>query len=142
MLDFCVELLQEYATHLQMYDSVKYGFLLVAVTSAQAVNNVFRDSGRMLDLPQRSLLMCSYLRFHIAFVRAGGGAIPKSHLMVHMIQNTALHGNPRFYWSFRNESLNGVVTKIARGAHRLTFMITVLNKFKWLHDLEVSSYMF
>ncbi len=43
--------------------------------------------------------------------RAVGKLHPKHHLMIHLIQRVVKLGNPKLYASYRDESLNGVVSQ-------------------------------
>ena len=55
------------------------------------------------------------------YLRTGGTCLPKYHLMMHMLHRVAIHGNPSSYSTYRDESLNGVLAKIARSCHRSAF---------------------
>jgi hypothetical protein len=63
-------------------------------------------------------------------------------MMFHVIARIAWTGNPRFAWTYREESLNGVVIKMAKAAHRANFMQTVHNRFRWVDKLSLSTHMF
>ena len=51
----------------------------------------------------------------------GGELRPKHHIMIHLIHKARVMGHPSLWATFRDESLNGVVARIARAAHRTTF---------------------
>ena len=45
-------------------------------------------------------------------------------------------GNPRMYWNFLDESLNGVLAKVASGIHAQTFYQRLLQKFQLAYRLK------
>ena len=65
----------------------------------------------------------------------GGDNRPKHHQMMHLIHKCGTRGHPSLYATFRDESLNGVVARIARGCHRSTFQVSVHVKLKRLQAL-------
>ena len=73
--------------------------------------------------------MSDYLHFCSMYMRAGGTARPKFHLMIHLIQRIGRLGNPKYYVTYMDESWNGVLAKIAATCHRSTFQYTVHSKF-------------
>ena len=58
---------------------------------------------------------------------------PKLHLMEHLFEYQAIqYGNPRFYWTYADEDLVGLLMDVAQGCHVSTLAFSVL--FKWLHS--------
>ena len=57
---------------------------------------------------------------------------PKFHLMFHCIQRAVSQGNPRFSSTYRDESLNGVIARIARSCHRRTWQAMVHHKVGYM----------
>ena len=56
---------------------------------------------------------------HCALMKnAGGKFVPKHHLWAHMVHMAKIAGNPRFYSTFLDETLNGVVASIAQSCHQ------------------------
>jgi hypothetical protein len=138
LLDFCVKLVEVHQHHLEA-DVGR--FLLISGKAAQHVNQIIRESPRVMTVADQQRLLDAYLRHCTTFFRAGGLAVPKHHLMIHCIQRISYLGNPRFYSCYHDESLNGVVVKIARSCHRMTFMRSVHNKFRWAGKLGLSTRM-
>ena len=68
--------------------------------------------------------------------------MPKHHWMVHCVQQPPTFGNPRFHHTYRDESLNGVIAKIAKTSARSTFAVTVHRKFGILQQLGLNDGMF
>ena len=132
LLKFAVTLLEKYGLFL----GVDGAALLESGRAAMLFNDIVKSSGRCLDLPTRQRLLTAVLRHSNLFLRAGGVLTPKHHLMLHCVQRTGLKGNPRFYHTYRDESLNGRVARIARTSHRLTFCDTVHRKFRILSRLQ------
>ena len=139
LLDFCVGLVEVYQHHLSAEEG---RFLLLSGKAAQQVNQIIRESPRLMTAADQQRLMDAYLRHCSTFFRAGGLAVPKHHIMIHCLQRISYLGNPRFYTCYLDESMNGVVVKIARSCHRMTFMRSVHNKFRWAGKLGLSTHMF
>lgn len=58
--------------------------------------------------------------------------MPKMHLFVHLCEWQAEEcGNPRFYWTYPDEDLVGIMVEIAESCHPRTLAMNCL--FKWLH---------
>ena len=58
---------------------------------------------------------------------------PKLHLFEHLLEHQAINsGNPRWYWTYADEDLVGLMIDIAEGCHANTMPFSVL--FKWLHS--------
>ncbi len=54
--------------------------------------------------------------------------IPKHHLWCHLVAECQALGNPRFYQTFLDESLNSTLKGCCRGAHQAVFERTVLRR--------------
>ena len=50
-------------------------------------------------------------------------------LAVHMMINAAYKGNPKYYSTYLDESLNRTFIKIARTCHRVTFEKRMFSKY-------------
>ena len=58
--------------------------------------------------------------------------VPKFHLWEHLTEQQALeYGNPRYWWTYGDEDLVGLMIEIADSCHPTTLAVSVL--FKWLH---------
>ena len=133
LLEFAVVILER---HLAKLDPLVGNLLLESGRAAMRVNEIIATSPRIMTMDQRQRLMAAYLRHMSLYERAGGQIIPKHHLLIHCFQRTASLGNPKYYHTYKDESLNGVVVKIARSSHRLTFYDTVHRKFNVLRKLD------
>ena len=106
--------------------------LLEAGLAAQRFNNMMSAAGRVLSAAELDSMLLNYNHFAILFDRAGGHITPKFHLMFHGLQRTATHGNLRFYTTYRDESLNGVIARIARSCHRRSWHKMVHYKVNYM----------
>jgi hypothetical protein len=139
LLDFCVKVVEQNQASL---DPSQAMFLIAAGQSAMTVNDIIRTSPQIMSVEIQERMMKAYIRHCVMFMKAGGQFVPKHHLMLHCIQRISILGNPRFYHCYHDESLNGVVKKIAKSCHRMTLMHSVHNKFKWAGKLGLSHHMF
>ena len=133
LLPFAVELLERYANQ---FPGNQGHMLLASGKSALAVNDVIRTSDRVIPSAEQQSMMSWFLRHMSLYAKAGGIVTPKFHYMVHCLQRISRRGNPRFYHTYRDESMNGVIARIAKCSHRLSFALVVLKKYKLLHILQ------
>ena len=100
----------------------------LATDSLVAWMDTINEAGRLVSDSAQAKL-CDCVRQHMAALRELEFAvIPKHHLWVHLTVGVRKLGNPRFYWTFLDESLNGNIKKIARRCHQATFERRVLGK--------------
>ena len=58
--------------------------------------------------------------------------VPKFHLFLHLCEWQAItHGNPRYFWTYPDEDLAGIMADVAKSCHPTTMATSAL--FKWLH---------
>ena len=116
--------------------------LLESGKAALGIEEIMREHDRVLPRAAQCKLLSLYLRHISLFERAGGDLKPKHHLMVHLWQQTCRHGNPRFYSTYRDESLNGVIARIAKSTHRWSFMdvthrhYSILQQTSWTTQMH------
>ena len=59
--------------------------------------------------------------------------VPKFHLMDHLCDLFAsLWGSPRYFWTYSDEDLVGILTEVAESVHMNTLPMSVLFKWMWL----------
>ena len=76
---------------------------------------------------------------HIELMRPYDCFLPKHHLMIHPLQQTLEKGNPWFYGSWLDETLNKTLKAACRNASQMTFEYTVLLKMlELLRDVRGS----
>ena len=67
--------------------------------------------------------------------RCGFDLKPKNHQLVHFVQRSLHDGAPRLYTTYREESFNGVLARVGRSVHALTWEAGVLYKIAYLQEL-------
>jgi hypothetical protein len=116
-------------------------YLLEASRAALEFDNMLRSKTRRLDEDFVKDLMIQYLHMSSMYQRAGGHLIYKHHLMTHAIQKSHYMGNPRFYTTYRSESFNGVLARMARSVHSITFYKNIHYKASLLNARCLSQQM-
>jgi len=102
-------------------------------------NNIISTCDREISHATQLELMSLYLKSYMCFDRAGGQCRPKWHLMIHCILKMTWFGNARYYWTYRDEGLNGVLAKIARSCHRRHWQEAVHTKFSICKSLGLAN---
>ena len=66
----------------------------------------------------------------LSFWKAYGGyMVPKFHFAWHLVQRADKMGNPRFYWTYADESENRTMSTVAKSLHKgRTFYAAFLQK--------------
>ncbi|CAL1136592.1 unnamed protein product [Cladocopium goreaui] len=129
-----------FGIHLERFDKLtpekkrKGKFLLEAAKAAMGLDDVFQAEHRKMTRSQVQKAFNSYVRFLSFYAKAGGNITPKCHFMLHLIQRSLFKGNPRLYTTYRDESFNGLLAKIARSCHRRTWMNAIHWKCRELHS--------
>ena len=107
--------------------------LLEAGISALKFEHLLKQLPLDINESGRQELSSSFNHFIQCYWKAGGEVKPKVHMMRHLIRRSSGLGNPRSYSQFRNESVNGVLARIARSCHRRSWNIMVHKKScSWL----------
>lgn len=109
-------------------------FLKEAADAAVRFDEVFQTGHRRLDRSELQRAFNSYIRFLSFYKKAGGPLVPKCHFMIHLVQRARFKGNPKMYSTYRDESFNGLIAKIARSCHRRTWANAVHWKCHALHQ--------
>jgi hypothetical protein len=92
--------------------------------------------GRNIDRAgQRSALSQWQLHVHL-FQRAGGTTKPKHHTICHMIRGMSFLGNARYYMTYKDESMNRTIARIAQSCHRLTFYSVIHVKCSYIKFVD------
>lgn len=112
-------------------------FLLAAGQNAMQFDKAISKSERKLSNDDLMNMFTGYKAFIVLFERAGGNLTPKCHLMFHCIFKAAKQGNPRYYSTYRDESLNGTIAAIARSCHRRAWAEHILWKISIAVTLEL-----
>jgi len=132
LLYFAVDLLERHMLQIaELGDDalLKAQLLLSAGRSAVSFETVMNTHSRSFSCDQKNALFHHYHRFVTIYLQAGGQVIPKVHLMYHLIYESERKGNPKFYQTYHDETMNGIVAKIAASCHRLTWARSIMRKF-------------
>jgi hypothetical protein len=135
VLLFVIELLEEHIGSFKEDMSDKATYLLQAGRCAREFDNILNSSGRLVSEEVQTNLFHNYMRHVMFYDRAGGKLHPKHHLMIHLIQRVVKLGNPKLYASYRDESLNGVVARLAQNVHSAAFGDQIHFRFGILRQL-------
>jgi hypothetical protein len=142
LLEFVVKLLGEDVPKLAPAEKMRGELLLACGQSAWRVELALRNSGAIsLTRDQRQQLLNDYTHHVTLYHRAGGLLKPKHHALFHMILDSSWKGAPSLYATFRDESLNGVIARIARSCHRNRFGEVIHFKFSALQAMAAPSAM-
>ena len=114
-----------------MCDKAKH--LCEASKAAVRFEETFAKPIRHVSRREAEQALGSYKRFLRFYSQAGLNLLPKCHLMFHLIQRCLSKGNPKRYSTYRDESFNGVVARIARSSHRRTWMNVIHWKCQSVH---------
>jgi len=131
LLEFVVILLDIYMDKLSKNPDtyIVAQLLKEAGLEALAFDSVLADNPRVMPRSEQQNLFTHYTRFLVLFERAGGNLTPKCHLMYHLIQRVDHSGNARFHMTYKDESLNGVIARIAKSCHRRHWEWNVHRKY-------------
>jgi len=134
LLEFAVALLDLYADKLSNNSETHEVYLLLkeAGKAALQFDEVLNGNQRNMPANEQQKALMYLKRFAILFDRAGGHQIPKMHLMFHLIMRCGHAGNPRYYMTYKDESLNGIVARIAKACHRRCWEVCVHRKFNYM----------
>lgn len=137
LLKFVAFFLERHLDEFRCLDAAgfrKTKFLKEAADAAMLFDEVFQMPERTLQRCQLQKAFNAYTRFLSFYQKAGGPLIPKCHFLIHLIQRALFKGNPRMYSTYRDESFNGMIAKIARSCHRRTWANAVHWKCHALHQ--------
>lgn len=138
ILEFAVQVLERYEPAIVALGgdiAVRASMLLTAGRYAVVFDDLVQSLPRSISRSQQQSLLVSFLS-HCSFLkRAGADLKPKHHIMLHCIQRCGHLGSPKWYHTYRDESLNGIIGTIAAASHRTTFSSSVFSKFGVMQQL-------
>ncbi|CAE8617843.1 unnamed protein product, partial [Polarella glacialis] len=130
LLKFVVETLAKHEHNFEESRAPTASLLLQAGRAAVKFDDTLNQhSGRPVSSEMCQQLLFSFTRFACLFEKAGGKLTPKCHLMVHLADRARTDGHPRAYHTYKDESMNGVIARIAQSCHHATWTESVLRKF-------------
>lgn len=114
LIPFCAQLVVEQEAKL----GGRHGMLRMATSALAAVYQVMRsEETRHMSAAGLSELQRQMSRFLHYWKAWGGHMVYKHHAAWHIAQMAAIHGNPRFYWTYPDESENRAMKKVAQSMH-------------------------
>ena len=114
-----------------MESDPEYLPLLKAGEALIEYTRIMEDSGRNFD-SETAVRFRGHCLSHLKYAREGGVPFtPKHHLFLHLTWRSSKHGNPKYYSTFLDESLNGKIAAICRSAHRSRLQERVFLKYAW-----------
>ena len=78
---------------------------------------VMNTNDRHLSASSLQSLRSHMTRFLTFWKASGCHLLPKHHFAWHLIERAELHGNPRFYWTYPDESENRLMGEVAHALH-------------------------
>ena len=79
--------------------------------------NCMNSNGRDMSPGALRILETSMARFLASWRAWGGHMVPKHHMAWHMAQRARQHGNPKYYWTYPDESENRTMSAVAKVLH-------------------------
>ena len=96
----------------------RHGMLCLATHALAAVYRTMREEQtRELSAGGLQQLQRNMSRFLHYWKGWGGHMVYKHHAAWHMVQLAGSHGNPRFIWTYADESENRAMKKVAASLH-------------------------
>ena len=138
LLEFCDSLLNDYMPVFRGRggdDLLMAQYLYHSCQAAMRFESLLESNPRSMGRPQREALWNAYIKHVTLYLRAGGSFMPKHHLMLHLLKRVFRRGNPKCYGTYKDESLNGVIARIARSCHRSCFGLSVHLKYSILQQI-------
>ena len=126
LLRFVLRCVREHGVRLREVD---VDALVGSGEALVAYMDILGGHGRVIPGVVQEELMGLCMVHCDAALAAGVHMIPKHHLWIHMTRRICSKGNPRFYSTFLDESLNAVLSDIAASNHRRTFERKTFQKF-------------
>ena len=103
-------------------------------------NAILDNTAQVFTVDENQRLFDAYLKHATLFARGGGRLRPKHHVMFHLAWQVKEKGNPRLFSTYLDESLNGVIAKIARSAHKSCWETMVHRRFAVLQQCGQNSW--
>ena len=104
-------------------------FLQGCCVELDAWYSILKNEGRNLSSGSLNKLRQHATRFLTFWKRFGGRETPKHHFFWHIAERADIHGNPRMYWTYLDESENRAMSQVAKSLHGgSTFYVTFLQR--------------
>eukprot|EP00959_Pyramimonas_sp_CCMP1952_P452369 9466468-Pyramimonas_sp.AAC.1 len=101
--------------------------------------DILRNNGLNIEWEDCSQLLYLCLRHLTLMEQAGCEHMPKSHMFVHMTQRIPTQGNPRFYSTFLDETLNLGIAQMAAASHKTNWEESIFQRARLLPLVQKNS---
>eukprot|EP00959_Pyramimonas_sp_CCMP1952_P474486 9503561-Pyramimonas_sp.AAC.1 len=102
--------------------------LLYAGTVLQAFTDILKSQHRQLS-PEQINLLNEYAAEHVELAKSANvHLVPKHHMMLHMAGEAQYKGNPKYYATWMDETINRFISNAAASCHRRTLERKSLQK--------------
>ena len=142
LLPFFVHMLREHSDTLAAAhgDAVDIEALIGAGQALVDYMDILcRESRVMSHDGFKALLSLCRTHCDLAF-QAGVHVLPKHHLFYHLTVRIAYQGNPRFYHTYLDESLNKTFALLASSCYRSTFEKRLFQKYSCITKSSVNEF--
>ena len=131
---FFVEQVHKFRSRLN--HAVNANALLIAGRSLVEFTTILDSQPRVIsDRAYRDLQRLSEQHLHHAAL-VGMEFKPKHHMFRHLVAAIPMKGNPRYYHTYNDESLNRTIASLATSVHRATFERRLFLKLDFLRHLD------
>eukprot|EP00959_Pyramimonas_sp_CCMP1952_P430694 9020002-Pyramimonas_sp.AAC.1 len=97
---------------------------------------IIRTRARAIPWQDCQTLLDMCLRHMALMGEVASPKAPKSHMFAHLTLRIPHWGNPRFYSTFLDESLNLTLAVVASASHRLTWERSIFDRMRLLPHIE------
>ena len=105
-------------------------YLLGAGQALHRHMRVIKEEPRQMSAAGTQELLDTFLRHCACMKTAGAKFVPKHHLWCHLVLLAPINGNPRYYSTFLDESLNAVVAAVAHASHPATWEKRIFDRLQ------------
>ena len=103
--------------------------LVMAVDALHDAHKIIFKEPKQMAPASCQQLQRSLLRFLHCWKSFGCHQVFKHHMVFHVAEFVAIHGNPKYYWTYADENENRLMGTVAKSLHAgATFYTTLLQK--------------
>ena len=113
--------------------------LLEAGNELLSYMDILRANGLHVEWADCQKLLFHCLRHLTLMEHASNGHLPKNHMFVHITQRVPTQGNPRFYSTFLDETLNLSIAHMASASHKANWEIAIFQRARLLPLVQKNS---
>lgn len=127
LVPFCLEVLARHAARIPVLLVRQYTAIGECM---QGLNREMSSQGFVMEPSSIQAMYDFLLRLYVNWEAAELPCKPKLHQLMHMVDRAAFQGNPAFYATWADETLNKVLAALGRQAHRTVWECRVLVYFE------------